>query len=155
MRVNQVDASVCRQARPYNPTEQGQRSMLHDDRWAEALGVAASLLFFCSAVVAIVLIVSRHRRVQAALEHKTVLELAQRGVPLPPQLLADTGVSRLYNDLRTGLVLSALGIGAIAFALTLPRHPAWGLGLIPLFAGLGYILTWLLGKPQQSPSDRS
>jgi hypothetical protein len=123
-------------------------------QWAVPLAVALTLLFVSSAVVAIVLIVSRHRREQATLQHKTAVELAQRGLPLPPQLLADTSISRLYSDLRTGLVLTALGVGAIAFALTLPRHPAWGLGLIPLFAGLGYILTWLLGKPQPSSSDR-
>jgi hypothetical protein len=128
--------------------------MYPDHHWAEALAISLTLLCVCSAVVAIVLIVSHHRRAQATLEHKTALELAQRGLPLPPQLLADAGMSRLYSDLRTGLVLTATGTGAIAFAFTLPFHPAWGLGLIPLFAGLGYLITYLVGRPQQSSSDR-
>jgi pimeloyl-ACP methyl ester carboxylesterase len=147
-------AAALRRASPEKLTEEGRNSMDHADVFAMPLGVALSLLFFCAAVVAIVLIVSRHRRAQAALQHKTALELAQRGLPLPPHLLADTGVSRLYSDLRTGLVLTALGAGAIAFALTLPNHPAWGLGLIPLFAGLGYLLTYLVGRAQQSSRDR-
>jgi hypothetical protein len=127
--------------------------MTPDHMWLVPFGVAACLLAVGSVLVAIVLIVSRHRRAQSTLQHKTALELAQRGLPVPPQLLADTGVSRLYSDLRTGLVLTALGAGTIAFALTLPVHPAWGLGLIPLFAGLGYLLTYLVGRPRQSSRD--
>jgi pimeloyl-ACP methyl ester carboxylesterase len=139
-----------------NDTERGQRSMYAGTvAWATAVGAAVSMVATCVTIIAIVLIVSRHRRTQAALQHKTALELAQRGIPLPPQLLAEPGVSRLYSDLRTGLVLTAIGIGAIAFALTLPKHPAWGLGLIPLFAGLGYLITYLVGRPQQSSSGRT
>jgi hypothetical protein len=118
----------------------------------QVLGAVLVVLFTASAAVAIVWIVLRYQRERTALLHRTALELAQRGLPLPPQLLTDPGVRRLYSDLRTGLVLAGLGVGAIIFGLTLPHHPAWGLGLIPLFAGLGFILTWLLGKPRQSNS---
>lgn len=123
------------------------------DSMSPQLAAAFIVLSLCGAIVAIVWLGLRHRREQAAMTHKTAVELAQRGLSMPPQLLTGTGVSRLYSDLRTGLVLMGLGVGAIVFALTLPHHPAWGLGLIPLFAGKGYILTWLLGK--QSRSDHT
>lgn len=109
-----------------------------------------AMLAFGAAIVAIIWIVSLHRRAQAALKHKTALELVQRGVPLPPGLLADNRVSRLYSDLRTGLVLTGLGCGVIAFCLTGPGRLVWGLGLIPLFAGLGFLTTYLVGRRQQS-----
>jgi uncharacterized protein len=147
-------AAFTRLIPPNNITERDIGPMTSNP-WAVAFGVAIPALALCSALVAIVLIVSRHRRAQAALQHRTALELAQRGLPLPQGLLADTGISRMYSDLRTGLVLMAIGAGAIAFAFTLPRHPAWGLGLIPLFAGLGYLITYLVGRPQPSSSDRA
>lgn len=118
------------------------------------LTVACCVIAISAAVVAIVWIVSRQRREHAALVQKTALELAQRGLPLPPQLLANTGIHPQHRDLRTGLVLMALGVGIISFAFTLADHPAWGLGLIPLFAGLGFLLTYVVSKWQQSSSGR-
>ena len=115
--------------------------------------IAVVILIAFSAPVLLVLIVTRHRRAVAALRHQTALELAQRGVPVPPELLGDVGGNRRITDLRNGLVLSCTGVGAIAFALTLPQHPAWGIGLIPLFAGLGYIVTWLLSDREKSSRD--
>jgi hypothetical protein len=120
-----------------------------------AFAPAAALLGLGFSAVALVLIVSRHRQALAAMKHKTALELLQRGVVLPPGLLADVGPGRRYTDLRNGLVLAATGAGVIAFAFTLRRHELWGLGLIPLFAGLGYIATWLLTKPGKSSDDHA
>lgn len=104
--------------------------------------------------LAILLAVLRHRRAIAALRQKTVLELLERGAAIPPELLSDTSMTTRDSDLRRGLVLSFTGVGAIIFALTLPRHDAWGLGLLPLFAGLGYLVTWLLEKRNGSANDR-
>jgi hypothetical protein len=110
----------------------------------DGLAVAVALMMPCAGSVAIVLAVLYNRRSMAAMRHKTAIELAQRGVPVPPELLVDLGPGRRYNDLRSGLVLAGLGVGVIAFALSLPQHPAWGIGLVPLFAGLGYFTTWLV-----------
>jgi hypothetical protein len=104
--------------------------------------------------LAILLVVLRHRRAIAALKQKTVLELLDRGAAIPPELLADPAMTSRDGDLRRGLVLSLTGVGAIVFALTLPRHAAWGLGLLPLFAGLGYLITWRLEKRNGSANDR-
>ena len=112
--------------------------------------IALCVLIVCAVPVALVLIVSRHRRSVLALRHKTVLELAQRGVPVSPEILMETGDGREHGDLRNGLVLAATGAGVIAFALTLRDHQYWGIGLIPLFAGLGYFATWLINRPGKS-----
>jgi hypothetical protein len=124
--------------------------------WPEAfiaLFISLGVLGVCCVPVALVLIVTRHRQALIALRHKTGIELAQRGVPLPRELLQDMDASRRYSDLRNGLVLASTGIGVIAFTLTLfgsDAHRFWALGLIPLFAGLGYFATWLLTRPKSS-----
>lgn len=104
----------------------------------------------CLTPLAIVLVVLHHRRYMAAMKQKTILELIERGVPLPPELLADPAVITCRDELRRGLVLSLVGLGAMAFAWTLPSHREWGLGLLPLFAGLGYLITWRVGKSRES-----
>jgi hypothetical protein len=112
------------------------------------------LLLLCLTPLAILLVVLRHRRAIAALKQKTVLELLERGAAVPPEMLADASMTTRDGDLRRGLVLSLTGVGAILFALTLPRHDEWGLGLLPLFAGLGYLITWLLDRRSGSANDR-
>jgi hypothetical protein len=112
------------------------------------------LLLLCLTPLAILLVVLRHRRAIAVLKQKTVLELLERGAAVPPELLSDTSMTTRDGDLRRGLVLSLTGVGAIVFALTLPRHDAWGIGLLPLFAGLGYLVTWLLEKRNGSANNR-
>ena len=112
------------------------------------------LPLLCLTPLAILLVVLRHRRAIGALKQKTVLALLERGVAVPPELLVDALATTRDGDLRRGLVLSLTGVGAIVFALTLPRHDAWGLGLLPLFAGLGYLATWLLERRNGSASDR-
>jgi Domain of unknown function (DUF6249) len=110
------------------------------------LGVTLVLLI----PVAIVVIVLRHRRDMAIQKQKTILELVSKGSPLPPELLLDSPQKPGVGDLRRGLVLSGAGIGAIVFAFTLPDHEEWGIGLLPLFVGLGYLATWLLTRPDMS-----
>ena len=112
------------------------------------------LPLLCLTPLAILLVVLRHRRAIGALKQKTVLALLERGVAVPPELLVDALATTRDGDLRRGLVLSLTGVGAIVFALTLPRHDAWGLGLLPLFAGLGYLITWLLEKRNGSATGR-
>jgi Domain of unknown function (DUF6249) len=103
----------------------------------------------CLTPLAIVFLVLRHRRSMAALRQKAILELLEHGATVPPELLADSSTTR-EADLRRGLVLSCTGLGAIAFAMTLPSHEEWGFGLLPLFAGLGYLITWRLSKSTES-----
>jgi Domain of unknown function (DUF6249) len=100
--------------------------------------------------VAIVVIVLRHRRELAAQKYRTILELVSKGVPLPTELLLDSTSKPGAGDLRRGLVLFFAGVGALLFAFTLPDHEAWGLGLLPLFVGIGYLATWLMTRPAKS-----
>jgi len=105
-----------------------------------------------SAPVAIVLIVMRYgyRRTQA--RYNVLLQLADKGVELPPQLLLEPQVA--YSERRRALVLIGAGLGLITMFLTLPGQldnglgidRLWGIGLLPLMTGLGYLASWWLNR---------
>jgi hypothetical protein len=102
---------------------------------------------------AIVFAVLRHRRSVTELKLKAVMDLAERGVQVPFDLLLGRPRPGGNSDLRIGMVLGCTGIGALLFAFTLPEHHAWGVGLLPLFAGLGYLITWKLGRAEDTSGN--
>ena len=107
---------------------------------------AAAVLALMSAPVVIVYFVLRHRRDVTAMKLKSAAEFMQSGASVPFELLLDKPKAAGYGDLRLGMVLTCIGIGAVLFAFTLKEHRLWGLGLLPLFAGLGYLITWTLSR---------
>lgn len=112
-----------------------------------SINTLIAFLALMSTPVVIVLLVLRHRRDVTAMKLKAVAEFADRGATVPFELLLSAGKPG-DSDLRVGTVLTAIGVGAVLFAFTLPRHELWGLGLLPLFAGIGFLISWGL-------SDRS
>jgi hypothetical protein len=102
--------------------------------------------------VAIILILLRYRYLQTQARYKLLLALADKNVTLPPDLLAGPVVA--HSDLRRALVLISGGLGLSALFLALPLQLAtgqnvsslWGLGLLPLMIGLGYLASWWLNR---------
>jgi len=109
-----------------------------------------------SAPVLIALIVLRYRSRQTQARYQTLLQLADKGVELPPQLLVEPQVA--YSERRRALVLISAGLGLMATLLVLPGHfengqsigSLWGLGLLPLMIGLGYLASWWLNRREQA-----
>jgi hypothetical protein len=109
-------------------------------------------LVVMSAPVLIILIVLRYnyRRTQA--RYNTLLQLADKGVELTPELLLEPRA--VYSERRRALVLIGGGMGLIAMFLTLPGqldsglgiNRLWGIGLLPLMTGLGYLASWWLNR---------
>ena len=109
-------------------------------------------LVVMSAPVLIILIVLRYsyRRTQA--RYNTLLQLADKGVNLTPELLLEPRV--VYCERRRALVLIGVGVGLIAMFLALPGRlddglgidRLWGIGLLPLMTGLGYLASWWLNR---------
>jgi len=105
-----------------------------------------------SAPVIIVLIVLRYRYVQARARYSTLVQLADKGVDLPPQLLLEPAIA--YCERRRALVLIGGGLGLMAMFLALPGQldnglgisRLWGIGLLPLMTGLGYLASWWLNR---------
>jgi len=113
--------------------------------------------FFIPAVVmvtpiAILLIFLRHRAQQTQERYRTLLALADKGVELPHDLLVQA--QDPDADRRRALVLvgSAFGVMAMFIALPFELHDGtrisslWGIGLLPLLTGLGYLASWWLNR---------
>jgi hypothetical protein len=109
-------------------------------------------LIMLSAPVLIVLIVLRYRYQQSQARYRTLLQLADKGVVLPTELLVEPLVA--FSERRRALVLISGGIGLMLTLLALPGQlddghsirELWGLGLLPLMTGLGYLASWWLNQ---------
>src|SRR5205823_2271923 len=92
---------------------------------------------------------------KSRMQHRTIRMLAEKGQPIPPALLAPPAPAvRQRSDMRRGVVLTMVGIGAIIFfgAVNNWEGGAWSLGLIPFLIGAGYLIVWKLeGKKDVSP----
>lgn len=100
----------------------------------------------------IVLIFFRYRYLQTQSRYSTLLQLAEKGVDLAPQMLAEPQLE--YSERRRALVLIGAGLGLMVMFAALPGHfdnglgvrSLWGLGLLPLMIGLGYLASWWLNR---------
>ncbi|MEO8670565.1 MAG: DUF6249 domain-containing protein [Tahibacter sp.] len=109
-------------------------------------------LVVMAAPVLIVLMVLRYRHQQTQARYQTLLQLADKNVELPTQLLVDPQIA--YSERRRALVLISGGIGLMLTLLALPGEfdnghnvrEMWGLGLLPLMTGLGYLASWWLNQ---------
>lgn len=81
----------------------------------------------------------KHRKLK--MTHDAIARLAERGLPVPPELLAPPQSTR-RPGLRGGLVLVGLGI-ALAFFLGQVGGP-WSIGLIPGLMGLGLLIATMI-----------
>jgi hypothetical protein len=100
--------------------------------------------------VIITALVLRYRRVRAEMRYQFLLKLAESGTPLPTALPGEATPQQC--DRRRALVLLAGGLGLTAMLLALPLHyhvgrpiaELWGLGILPVALGLGYLGNWFL-----------
>lgn len=107
-------------------------------------------LFVLALPLAIVVFVLRFRRQQTEARYRTLLQLADKGVDLPLAVLAEHRHPR--EDRRRAVVLLSGGSGLILCLLALPVQTdagqrigeLWGIGLLPIAVGLGYLLNWWL-----------
>jgi hypothetical protein len=104
-------------------------------------GVAVCALFFYF----------RHRRHQIL--HETLRTMIDKGVPIPPELLAapqQNAPPRIRNDLLIGLVLVAMGFGLSMFIY----GPARKFGFIPLFIGVAFLIAWKVEQKKKGQPDK-
>ena len=96
-------------------------------------------------LVAIVLLY-KHRRMR--MTHETIMRLAEKGIPVPPELLEPP--RQRSSGLRGGLVLIALGAGLSIYFLE--RGGAWSIGLIPGFMGVALLIAWAIESKAREKS---
>lgn len=108
------------------------------------------------APVIVILILLRYRLRQAQARYQTLLALADKGVALPPSLLVEPQLA--YCERRRALVLIGAGLGLMAMFAALPApldngmtlRSLWGIGLLPLMIGLGYLASWWFNQREDA-----
>jgi hypothetical protein len=107
------------------------------------VGLLVPLGGMVSLIVIIVLVMDyRHRRTQQL--HETVTRLAEKGLPIPPELLTPPVPK---SRLRGALTLVGLGVGLIALFIA-QGDGNWGVGAVPLAIGLAQLVAWKLENGQ-------
>ena len=117
-------------------------------------------LFVLALPLAIIVLTLRFLRQQTDARYRTLLQLAEKGVDLPLDVLA--AQRRPQDDRRRAIVLITGGLGLILCLLALPVETEhgqsigeiWGVGLLPVMMGLGYLLNWWL-ETRAGASDGS
>lgn len=102
--------------------------------------------------IVIIALVLRYRRTRAEMRYRFLLQLAESGVALPATLPGEATPQQC--DRRRAVVLLAGGIGLSATLLSLPIDyhvghrlaDLWGLGILPVAIGLGYLGNWYLAR---------
>ena len=81
--------------------------------------------------------------------HETVLRLAERGLPVPPELFKAQSSPR--SRLQTAMTLVGLGVGLVVFFLV-EGGDNWGIGAIPLCIGAAQLLALKFEGTKDAPS---
>ncbi len=80
----------------------------------------------------------KHRKLR--ITHDTIVRLAEKGIPVPPELLEPPRTRS--SGLRGALVLIALGAGLSIYFLQ--SGGAWSIGLIPGLMGVALLVAWAI-----------
>ncbi len=109
------------------------------------LGIIGGLIVPLLMVPFVVWLVFRYRNQKEQRNHETLRQMIEKGMEIPPNIsfgeAAETG-----SPLNRGLKYMGLGAGLIVFFLTMDMADIAGVGAIPLFIGLAYLLIWHLEK---------
>jgi hypothetical protein len=112
---------------------------------------------FIAPVVLVIIIAwlwYRHSDRTQKIKHETLRLMIEKGVEIPAQFSFMDSPPTPASSLRRGLILTALGLGIACFFLIVRAPEAVGLGAIPFFIGLAYLLIWRLEKNSNRSSDK-
>jgi hypothetical protein len=108
---------------------------------AALVAITGTLVVFGTPLLLVgIVLYFKHRQQQ--MTHRTIKELAEKGLPVPPELL-DPPRSQ-NTSLRAGLVLLGLGLGLALFFAQVGAP--WSIGLIPGLMGLALLVSWKIEK---------
>ncbi|MGZ5033856.1 MAG: DUF6249 domain-containing protein [Usitatibacter sp.] len=116
--------------------------MMANDAVVAVFGLLVS--FGLPVVLVAVILYYKHRKLR--LTHETIARLAEKGLPVPPELLEPP--KRADAGLRAGLVLLALGIALAVFFFEV--NGPWSIGLIPGLMGVALLIAWSIERRKES-----
>ncbi|MCX7266667.1 MAG: DUF6249 domain-containing protein [Limnohabitans sp.] len=121
---------------------------------------AIPILALCIPIVA--LIMHYHEKIQHNQHlHETIRLLAEKGVPIPPELLqaaiatAPVAPPKTWSSasqLRGGIINVSMGIGILILYVAIrPEEDwLWIIGAIPILIGLVFFLVWFIETRKKS-----
>jgi hypothetical protein len=132
----------------HNQVRPGERSR----SVGELVPIVVPLGFFL-ALVMIILIPFIINLRKTSLIHSTLKVMIDKGIQIPPELLAPQATKK--SDLRSGIILVCAGLAAgLALKLIVPGQ-VWAIGLIPFLIGIGYVVVWKLETYEKSKTAKS
>jgi hypothetical protein len=90
------------------------------------------------AIVAAIAVALWFRSRSEKVRHETMRLMIEKGLAVPPGLLATQ--KRTFSDLRRGTVLLAAGVGLGVALLLAGQEDVAGFALIPALVGIGYLV---------------
>jgi Domain of unknown function (DUF6249) len=123
-------------------------------------GQEATLIFW-GAIVLIVFAANFFSYRTQASRHRLMETLAEKGQPIPPELLANTRTYRQYrNSVQSGILLMCIGVALAVFFWAMSgggnlfdesgNMPHWlpVIGIFPFMIGLARLLGGLFDRPR-------
>lgn len=115
---------------------------------SEVLVAMTGMLASFGLPVLVIAIVLYYKHQRNRMHQETVLKLAEKGLPVPPELLRPPGNP---PSPKGGLVLVALGIALSAFFWE--RGLPWSIGLIPGLMGVALLVAWKIDSRSAGRRD--
>ncbi len=85
------------------------------------------------------------------MQHEVVMKLAEKGQPVPPELLLEPQqMQKKKSDLSSGLTLISIGLGLAVGLYFNGDQDMVGWALIPFFIGAARLIAWKLEQNQKS-----
>src|SRR5258706_14993343 len=94
------------------------------------------VMFGLPLLLVAVILFYKHRRQRMI--HETIAHLAEKGLPVPPQLLDPP--RRAHSGLRGGMGLIRPGVGLAVFMYAM--HGRWSIRLVPRLIGVALLIRW-------------
>ena len=123
-----------------------------------------AIVMGCSIPIVVVTAILYFSHRKTKMLHETIQAMVEKGVPIPPELLSKSGgdwqqncppgtspfqtafgLHQPRNDLRTGLLMTGLGVGLVIFI----GSP----GAIVLFLGIAFVLVGIFQKKNPAPEQ--
>src|SRR5437899_11961615 len=114
-----MDESVRPRRRIQAPVDHTRENNMELDNMTGLVALMSVILLFSTPVV-IVIAILLHKAQRTKRIHETVVELAEKGLPIPPDLFVDKPPEDARSPLHKCIVLIAVGIGLTNFYLTIP-----------------------------------
>ncbi len=162
--IDEIVTELEHRDKKVNIDTQGDGAKLHigiDSDFDESMDIGEMLVAILAIVlifgtpVIIVALVSFNGYRRRKLLHDNVNRLIEQGRDIPPELFdyfegTSIGKNGLRSSLHRGMMLLAVGLGAFVSLSMLAGVEVGSLGLIPLFMGLAYLITWRLQQSKTS-----